>query len=267
MEKVGLFCVHGFLEDGDQSFHFLREALNKSNINNYYLTDLQGHGKDEDINTFNYKKCIAQVDEEYQNFKQGYDKTYVIGFSMGGVLAAHLASEFGADKLVLVSPAFKYGQSSQIAKDFINLMNKTFEEEELPSFSEFMKYSSEERLSKIQQFINEEYKELGASYEDFIYRLSRLKASTFINFTRLVATVKRKLTLESIPTRIYHAEFDELVPVTSSLYIFGKVKSLDKRLTLVAGVHHRILASNIRDEIIEEILDFLYGKDYFNHSV
>lgn len=267
MDKVGLFCVHGFLEDGEQSFHYLKEALKRNNISNYYLTDLQGHSVEEDINTFNYKICIAQLEEEYKEFKSRHDITYVIGFSMGGVLASHLASHLGADKLVLVSPAFKYGQSTQIARDFVSLMNRSREDESFPGFRELMNFKSEDRITKIQEFINEEFKDLGSSYENFMYRLSRLKMSTFLNFTRLVATVKRNLVLEDIPTRIYHAEFDELVPVAASLYVFGKVNSLDKRLTLVAGVHHRILASNIRDEIIEEILQFLYGKDYFNRNV
>ncbi len=267
MKKVGLFCVHGFLEDGEHSFHYVKKALDSHNISNYVLTDLQGHSPNEDINSFNYKKCLLKVETEYQEFKSGYDEVYLLGFSMGGVIATHLSSKYGSNKLVLVSPAFKYGQSSQFARDFVSLMNKTKKDETFPSLMELLSFNREDRLNKIQEFVNEEYRELGASYENFIYRLSKLKPLTFLNFTRLVASVKKKLKLENVPTRIYHAEFDELVPVGASLYIFEKIKAQDKRLTLVAGVHHRILASHIRNDIIEEILDFFYGEEYFNNAV
>lgn len=267
MKQAGLFCVHGFLEDGDHSFHYLKEALDKNNISNYYMTDLQGHSKEEDINTFNYKKCLSQVEAEFEEFRSRFDDVYLIGFSMGGVIAGHLASKYGAKKLVLVSPAFKYGQTSQFAKDFVNLMNRTKEDDTFPSFFELLNFKRPERLTKIQEFVNNEYRDLGSSYENFIFRLNRLKPSTFLNFTRLVARVKRDIKIDDIPTRIYHAEFDELVPVSASLYIFSKIKSLDKRLTLVAGVHHRILASNIRDDIIKEILEFYYKDDYFKKDV
>lgn len=266
MKNIGLFCVHGFLEDGLQSFQYLKDELEKNNIHNFYLTDLQGHSPDEDINTFNYKKCLEQVEEEYQRYKEKYDETYLIGFSMGGVIASHLASSYGTDKLVLISPAFKYGQGTQFFKDMLTLFNRSREDESFPSFREFFNYNREDRMARIQEFVNSEYKDLGTSYENFLKRLSKVNASTLVNFTRLVASVKRNLTLEGLPVRIYHAEFDELVPVNSSLYIFQHIKSEDKRLNLMAGVYHRILSSKLKDDIIDEIINFLYGNDYFKNE-
>ncbi len=267
MKNIGLFCVHGFLENGVESFEFFQEELKDHNISNYYLTNLQGHSTDEDINTFNYKLCLTQVEEEYKHYKDRFDETYLIGFSMGGVIAAHLASTFGAEKLVMVSPAFKYGQGNQMIKDVVSLFSKAREVGKIPSAKEILNMSREQRMVNLQDFVNEEYTGLGASYEDFIYRLGKVTTNTLINFTRLVATVKKSLKLEGIPTRIYHAEYDELVPVSSSLYIFSLIKSDDKRLNLLAGVHHRILSSKRKDEVIPEIINFLYGKEYFGNEV
>ncbi len=267
MKNVGLFCVHGFLENGFESFGFLKKELENHNISNYYLTDLQGHSLEEDINTFNYKKCLAKVEEEYKIFKEEFDKVYLIGFSMGGVISAHLASTYGADKLVMISPAFKYGQGNQMVKDIVSLFAKARGEGRIPSAKEIFSMTTSQRMEGLQEFVNEEYYDLGASYEDFVYRLGKVNTSTLINFTRLVATVKKNLKIENIPTRIYHAEYDELVPVASSLYIFSLIKSDDKRLNLMAGVHHRILSSKRKDEVITEIIQFLYGKDYFGYEV
>ncbi|QVK20610.1 alpha/beta fold hydrolase [Mycoplasmatota bacterium] len=254
MKEVGLFCVHGFMEDGQTTFRYFAEFLKNNGIYDYYLTNLQGHGLGENINHFNYRKCIEQVEKEFIEYKENYKKVFIIGFSMGGVIASYLASKFGADKLVLISPAFKYGQGSQVLKDLIHMVSN----EDFPKLGELLKADHEGRVNKVQNFINNEYKDKGSSYVNFVDRISKVTVGPFINFTRLVSRLKKKIDLD-IPVRIYHAEFDELVPLQSSVFIFKKIHSNDKRLVLLSGVGHRILSSNYKSLIFEEIYDFLYG--------
>src|SRR5699024_9337330 len=42
------------------------------------------------------------------DLKANCDKLYVVGFSMGGMIAAYLAANYDVDKLVLLSTARKY---------------------------------------------------------------------------------------------------------------------------------------------------------------
>ncbi|XMB85696.1 alpha/beta fold hydrolase [Mycoplasmatota bacterium WC44] len=257
MKKKGIFCVHGFLENGLTSYIHFADYLYESGVYDYYLTDLQGHSIDEDINTFNYLKCIEKVTEEYKAYLTQYEEVYLIGFSMGGVIASYLASEFGCKKLVLVSPAFKYGQGSQILKDVIHMLHVAKEDENF-SFRELIKADTNQRKRSIQNYIDSAYGSKGSSYENFMERLNKVNPTTFINFTRLVAKLRKKINITDLPVRIYHAEFDELVPLQSSLYIFNKIKSDNKRLILMSGVHHRILSSNVKNEVFEEILKFFF---------
>lgn len=47
---------------------------------------------------------IAQ--KKLQNSLLKYDKVYLLGFSMGGVIVTHLASIYPVEKLILISTAF-----------------------------------------------------------------------------------------------------------------------------------------------------------------
>lgn len=258
--SIGLFCVHGFLEDGQTSFQYLIERLERYGIQEYYTPNLQGHGPNEKIETFNYKLCLDQVEKEYIKYASEFDQMYIIGFSMGGVIAAHLASKFGCEKLVMVSPAFKYGNQLQVVTDFGEMLKGAIESEQFPSIRTLLKHDHQTRKEIIHDYVNREFMDRGASYENFLDRLSRIKPIMFLNFTRLVSTVRRQLKFdEKMSARIYQAEKDELIPVSGSLYILHKIPSRNKRLIVLSGVRHRILsAPTVRDEIIEEIIQYLY---------
>jgi len=254
MENVGLFCVHGFMEDGTTSFMYLVKYLHANGINNVYTTNLQGHNPEDDFSSFNYKKCLKQVETEYKEYKKHYEKVFLVGFSMGGVIASHLASKFGADKLVMISPAFKYGRGSQVVKDIAKLIQNP----EI-SFRDLLRKDRENRWKAVREFIELEFAERGTSYENFVDRLSRASISSFINFARLVGTIKRRVKIKDIPVRLYLAERDELVPISSGLYIFNKLDTENKRVVILGNVHHRILASSHKYDVSEEIYHFLYS--------
>jgi esterase/lipase len=254
---IGLFCIPGYTEIGIHTYAYFSRVLDEHGFD-YYITELQAHGIEEDINDFNYKKCLQQVEREYLAFLGDFDVVYVMGFSMGGVIAAHLASRYGCDKLVMVSPAFKYGKATQIVKDFLH----TFQEDnQYPTLFELFKASGEERNEIIARYMHEEFANKGAAYQRMFERLGRIKPTSFLNFTRLVAYVKKDIHIDNIPTRIYQSENDELIPVESALWIFNRIKGDDKRLTFMSGPRHRILSSNVKEEVTEDVVRFLFGLD------
>src|SRR5699024_12565302 len=49
-----------------------------------------------------------ETEQALIELKANCDKLYVVGFSMGGMIAAYLAANYDVDKLVLLSTARKY---------------------------------------------------------------------------------------------------------------------------------------------------------------
>ena len=253
--SAGLFCIPGYTEIGIHTYHYFASILDELELQ-YVITELQAHGFEDDINDFNYKLCLQQVEQEYLSFLTQHETVYLLGFSMGGVIAAHLASRYGCDKLGLISPAFKYGTSTQILKDFL----QTFQEDnQYPSITDLFRTSGEQRSQVIAKFMHQEFEHKGAAYSRMFERLGQVKPTSFLNFTRLVASVKKTIHIDQIPTRIYQSENDELIPVESALWIFKQIKGDDKRLTFMSGPRHRILSSNVKEEVTEDIIRFLYG--------
>jgi esterase/lipase len=253
--SAGLFCIPGYTEIGRHTYQYFSSILDELQLD-YVITELQAHGIYDDINAFNYKLCLQQVEQEYLSFLGQHDTVYLMGFSMGGVIASHLASRYGCDKLVLIAPAFKYGTSTQVVKDFLQTFQET---NEYPTITELFRTSGDQRTHVIAKFMHEEFEDKGAAYSHMFERLGQVKPTSFLNFTRLVATVKKSIHIDNIPTRIYQSENDELIPVESALWIFKQIKGDDKRLTFMSGPRHRILSSNLKEEVTEDIIRFLFG--------
>jgi carboxylesterase len=260
-KTIGLFIVHGFLGNPKTSFGDLSERLKKNKIS-YQMPNLQGHGYCEDINTFSYKECLEDIEDQYRDFVSKFDIVYLMGFSMGGVIATHLSNVIGADKLVLIAPAFKYGGTNKLTTkvtDFFKSKKVKNEDEAADLIDNIKEEDATKFLSEFMQVeSSQDNIDLAKDYSE---KLKRIKLSVFTNFMRLVSSVKKQIKSKiDIPTRIYISEHDDIVPIESALYGFNLIDSLDKKLTILTGIGHRILKSEIKDEIITEILLFLYGK-------
>ncbi len=71
-----------------------------------------GHGTSgEDFLRTDYLDWVREAEEAYRRLESEYDQVYLIGHSMGGLIAAHLASQFDIERMVLFAPAFLLTQN------------------------------------------------------------------------------------------------------------------------------------------------------------
>ena len=98
--------------------------------------------------------------------------------------------------------------------------------------------------------------------QEFADRVKQIGLGTILNFSKLIGVINKTLKDKKIecPTRIYQSDEDELVPVEASLLAFDKVYNNDKRLNLITNSPHNVFKSDHKEEIVKEILYFLYGK-------
>jgi carboxylesterase len=262
-KKIGLFAVHGFMENGMISFRNLVEVLNRMN-KEYYLTNLQGHRDNENINDFNYQKCLEEVEIEYLDYKSRYDEVMLIGFSMGGAIAAHLASKYGANKLVLVSAAIKYGGTKRITTQALSIVKKAFGKNDDQGASQFLMDTIKMSKDQIQNLANDllnSYQKTKADKDRTAKNLSEAKIGVFINFTKLISEIKDGLGWLDMPVRIYQSTDDELIPIESGYEALEKCTNLDRKLIILNKTKHGIMNSQLKDYVLKDIVDFFYKED------
>lgn len=99
-----LICIHGLLSSSND-FSFIIPNLCK-----YYDAvisyDMPGHGKNElKFNTSEIKRFYINI---YDELAARYDEIDILGYSLGGVIACYLQSYRKVNKLILISPAYRY---------------------------------------------------------------------------------------------------------------------------------------------------------------
>ena len=128
----------------------------------------------------------------------------LIGFSMGGVIAAHLAAVKPVKKLILLAPAFNYINVGNAA-DYITGWFSSPNKKEQP----------------------EAYPPLPADF-----------TSVFMN---VVDLLKQDAAMVECPVLILHGTEDDTIAVSSSRRIYKKIPAAQKGLILLEGVGHAIL--------------------------
>lgn len=161
----------------------------------------------------------------------GYKKIYLVGHSMGGVIATHLAKEYKeVKKLVLVAPAF----TSIASKEEGGLITALF---------------------KIPDLVKT------YSYNELLTRINKLPFSAEKEFFKLIETYRNDIYSITIPTMFVHGTNDQVVPVKSSIDIFEKLDNNSKIILLIKDYYHDVFKGNKVESINKEIRDFLVKRN------
>ena len=139
----------------------------------------------------------------------GYKTIYLVGHSMGGVIATYLATRHKeVKKIVLISPSFTHIEREE--GSLLKTLMKSPEIIKAYSLSEF-----ETRVSKLPVTGIKEFLELCDLYK-FIYKDLR------------------------IPTMILHGTKDQLVPIKSTREIYGELRTKHKVYVSIKNYYHDI---------------------------
>lgn len=250
-ETVGVYLIHGFTDTGEYIYKEFVERLKQKTHFDAIADNLQGHNSVEDLVNFRYNKCIDSAEKNYQEFAKKFDQVYLVGFSMGGVIASYLASKYKCDKLVLLAPAFKYLENTTLSRDFFDILGEEFKKYE---FKDIFKPA---RLESLQRTIKRKYKDEVVVFTKYFDGKVSGSFSSYINFMLLVDKLKDDVEIGDVPTRIYIGEHDELVPIKSASFIYNKISSKDKRMIVLPHVYHDLMHSSLKDELQDEIIQFL----------
>ena len=126
-----LLLLHGF-GGKSSNWEYAARKINHSLNLAVYIPRLPGHGTNtSDFLNSSAEQWLRKAVDSYLFLKKDFDKIYLAGLSMGGLLAVLVASRFRVEKLSLVAPAF-FAANKNIAfapllKYFIKEMDNNFQ--------------------------------------------------------------------------------------------------------------------------------------------
>lgn len=230
-KNKAILIIHGFA-GGTYDEEYLANYLELNKHFDVYIFTLPGH----DVKDKRKATCDEWMNESEKQLKrlirEKYKKIYLIGHSMGGVIATHLAKKYKeVKKLVLVAPAF-----TSLASE---------EEGGLLSI-----------ILKLPDIIK------AYSYNEFATRITKLPLRSEKEFFKLIDTYKNDINDITIPTMFVHGTSDQLVPFKSSEKLYKNLK-VDKKIFLIINdYYHDVFKGKKVDDICFYIERFLKSRNY-----
>ena len=233
--RKAVLIIHGF-GGGTFDEEILANTLEFDKRLDVYSFTLPGHNNDFNKVT---KEDWMNSARDHMNMliKHGYKKIYLIGHSMGGVIATKIAGEYKeVKKLVLAAPAFKYASDGTK----LNIVDTI----------------------KSGRSILKQY-----SLEDLFKRYFKLPKNAIREFKGLVKENYDAPLSINVPILIIRGNKDTVVPLSSCEYVFNSVQSKYKRMIVLKDADHSIYSGNRSEDISNETLKFLKKKFYPKDSL
>lgn len=228
---IGCLCIHGFTGapfEVEPLVEYLKEQTNWRMV----TPTLPGHGETLHLKGVAYHDWIDHAERELKTLLETCDQVYVIGFSMGGMIASYLAVHYPVDKLVLLSAAAYYMNPKQLALDV----------------KEMMKDTLRGGLFENEMFLR--YKR----------KIKETPLTATMQFRRLVSMVRPMLPEIHIPTFIAQGDVDGIVPPKSARYLFERISATEKKIAFYQNAKHLICHCQERNQLFAEVLVFLKGE-------
>ena len=226
--RKAILIVHGFV-GGTYDEEDLANYLELNKSFDVFQFTLPGH--ERNLSKVYYKEWIKRSEEQVEwLIENGYNTIYVIGHSMGGVIATYLATKYKqVKKLVLAAPAFHY---LNVVNDNLNI---------------------KESLKVVPKVIEQIGK------DEIVARFLKLNISSIEEFMNLVKHYYHAPKEIKCPVLILHGQSDHLVPTSSSEYVYSELKGT-KKLVYINGATHDLFKDEKKEQIFEIVEKFLkYG--------
>lgn len=226
MFRKAVLMIHGFA-GGTYDQEELANHLELNRDFDVFQFTLPGHRRN--LSKVEYHEWISASERQVEwLIENGYNKIYLVAHSMGGIIATYLSCKYKQiKKIVLAAPAFHYlnvenndlnlGESVKVAPKII----KDYGGDEIIG-----------RLLKLNIVVLKEFIKLAKEYYNY----------------------PKELTCSLL---ILHGKNDNLVPVSSSEYVYESAKSKEKKLILLEDVTHDIFRSKNKEEIFKIVEEFL----------
>ena len=239
-KRKAILMIHGFV-GGIYDYGSLPNELELIKKFDVFTFTLPGHEK-LIVKDVKYTDWIKEAENQIEILiNHNYKDIYVIGHSMGGVIASHLASKYKeVKKLVLVAPAFRYFYFKD-GKVNIKGFNETIKN------------------------MPEMFKNMGT--EKVLERITKTPIPTMLEFTKLVSKYENDIKNISCPVLTIHGLEDKVVPQESTDLVYNNLNSKTNILYNIKEVTHDCFIHKRNEELKQIIITFLKKKQHHKKEI
>ena len=177
-----------------------------------------------DENDCDPKQWLKRACQQVEHYEAQKRPLYLLGFSMGGVIASYLASIYPIEKLVLAAPAFTY-LDIQKTTNYLRKGTKSL-------------FHSDGKQEDI-----------------------RVPKTFYPAFLEIIRNCRDSIAHVDCPVLFLHGDEDEIIPLKSSLHAYEKVPHQQKQLLILHEGHHHLLSEKkTANECYQLILLFFKGE-------
>lgn len=183
------------------------------------VPELPGHGNDSsNLGNVSWREWLRAAEKETLSLAGRYGQLDVVGFSMGGFIAAYLASRYPVRKLVLLSPAVVYFSPGRYAREFVR------------------------------QFAFQDNR--------YLLTIKRTPLSAVWQFIRLAKHLRKEFPRIRVPTLIVQGERDEIVHPLGAKWLYRRLVC-EKQIRFFPNSRHRILLGAEARQVCDFVERFL----------
>ncbi|HLS65844.1 MAG TPA: alpha/beta fold hydrolase [Pseudogracilibacillus sp.] len=226
---IGCLLLHGFT-GGTYEIEPLATYLGERTDWCISMPELRGHGEQLHLQDVLYTEWLDEAEEAFNMLEETCETIYVIGFSMGGMIAAYLAAKKSVDKLVLLAPARRYISFKYLTKEIVEMIG------------DGMKGKLEENDLYVQT----------------VNKLGDVPIKANIEFMKLVNYTKKYLDDISAPVFIAQGKKDEMVPYQTVYTLEKEIGSEEKEIVFFDNSDHLICLGNDRVVLTQLVFSFLH---------
>lgn len=218
MAQMGCLIIHGFAGDVHEVLP-LAQALREQG----YIVEcptLEGHGMGrKHLGKSHRSSWVRSAREAYKRLQMRTDEIIVIGFSMGGLLAFHIASTYPVKQLVTINTPYYYWDIQQVWRN-----------------------------------LREDYRPHARRYVNGLFKIP---FRSMLQFRLLLAETKQLLPKITCPYFILQGQLDDTVKAISAEHLRQYVGTDDVQISYFPHSDHLLLKGPEAGKAIELIVEKL----------
>jgi carboxylesterase len=227
--------LHGF-NDTPQSLAYLGSALHERGWT-VLIPLLPHHGRGAELFLAEGKSdaWLSEARKQWTALRKRSNTVVLVGQSMGGAIAAVLASEQAPSALVLLAPYFSMGRGTRTLARIWPVWQL---------FAPRLRSDPERALRDPAA----RTRSLGGT---------RFSPRLVAELLRIVQAARRSLELITVPTLVIHALADYRIPSLSAREAYERIGSRDKTLIWNTRGGHVVAADEGRDDVVNHVVSWL----------
>lgn len=228
---IACLLIHGYT-GGPYEIEPLSNFLKEETSWHIEVPTLPGHGRKLALENVSHKKWISAAEDSLIQLLTKYDEVYLIGFSMGGMIASYLAAKYKVDKLVLLASARRYLSFKQIILDIRQVC--------------FDGLTGNVKKNKL--------------YIHYKQKLGSVPLKSNLEFLKLVKFTKPYLKEIDSSVLIAQGQKDGMVPYKTAYFLDKEINSEEKEVVFFERSRHLICLGEDKDTLNQMIYNFLTKK-------